>query len=64
MIEPTCSQRDAASVIFSLPDYHVIDAIDLPLGGRRVTRLGSRGRPFRSWIAVTRVDGLESGRFS
>ncbi|WP_255439022.1 hypothetical protein [Propioniciclava sp. MC1683] len=21
---------------FNLPDYHVIDAIDLPLGGRRV----------------------------
>ena len=36
MTEPTCSQRDAASVIFNLPDYHVIDAIDLPLGGRRI----------------------------
>ena len=36
MIEPTCSQHDAASVIFNLPDYHVIDAVDLPLGGRRV----------------------------
>ncbi len=36
MIERTCSQRDAASVIFYLPDCHVIDAIDLPLGGRRV----------------------------
>lgn len=36
MIEPTCSLRDAASVIFNLPGYHVIDAIDLPLGGRRV----------------------------
>ncbi len=36
MTEPTCSQRDAASVIFNLPEYHVIDAIDLPLGGRRV----------------------------
>lgn len=34
--EPTCSLRDAASVIFNLPDYHVIDAIDLPSGGRRV----------------------------
>jgi len=33
---PTCSLRDAASVIFNLPNYHVIDAIDLPLGGRRV----------------------------
>ena len=36
MIEPMCSLRDAASVIFNLSDYHVIDAIDLPLGGRRV----------------------------
>lgn len=35
MIEPTCSRRDAASVIFK-PDYHVIDAFDLPSGGRRV----------------------------
>src|SRR5699024_1468093 len=32
----TGSQRDAASTIFNLPDYHVIDAIDLPDGGRRV----------------------------
>jgi transposase len=30
------SQRDAASVIFNLPGYRVIDAMDLPLGGRRV----------------------------
>lgn len=36
MTEPMGCQRDAASVIFNLPDYHVIDAIDLPLGGRRV----------------------------
>lgn len=36
MIEPTCSRRDAASVIFNLPGYHVIDAVDLPSGGRRV----------------------------
>jgi len=38
--EPTCSQlvasRDAASLIFNLPGYRVIDAADLPLGGRRV----------------------------
>jgi len=34
--ERTCLQCDAASVIFNLPDYHVIDAVDLPLGGRRV----------------------------
>ena len=36
MIEPTGLRRDAASVIFNLPGYHVIDAVDLPLGGRRV----------------------------
>lgn len=40
MNEPTCSQpvapRDAASVIFDLPEYVVIDALDLPCGGRRV----------------------------
>jgi transposase len=30
------SQRDAASVIFNLPGYRVIEAVDLPLGGRRV----------------------------
>jgi hypothetical protein len=35
--EPTVSQRDAASTIFNLPDYRVIDAADLPDGGRRVT---------------------------
>ena len=29
-------QRDAASVIFNLPGYWVVDAVDLPLGGRRV----------------------------
>jgi len=34
--EPTCSRRDAASVVFNLPGYDVIDAVDLPLGGRRV----------------------------
>lgn len=27
---------DAASVIFNLPGYRVVDAVDLPLGGRRV----------------------------
>ena len=36
MSEPTCSQRDAASLIFNLPGYAVVDAVDLPLGGRRV----------------------------
>lgn len=37
MSEPTWPQRDAASLIFNLPGYVVIDAVDLPLGGRRVT---------------------------
>ncbi|WP_369801474.1 transposase family protein [Brachybacterium sp. UMB0905] len=33
--EGTGSQRDAASTIFNLPNYRVIDAVDLPDGGRR-----------------------------
>jgi hypothetical protein len=36
VFEPTGSRRDAASVIFNLLAYRIIDAIDLPLGGRRV----------------------------
>jgi transposase len=36
VFEPTGSRRDAASVIFNLPGYRVIEAIDLSLGGRRV----------------------------
>ena len=36
MFEPTGLRRDAASVIFNLPGYRVVDAVDLPLGGRRV----------------------------
>lgn len=36
MFEPTGSQRDAASTIFNLPDYRVIDAVDLPDGQRQV----------------------------
>jgi len=35
--EPTWPQRDAASLIFNLPGYSVVAAVDLPLGGRRVT---------------------------
>lgn len=37
MNEPTGSRPDAASTIFNLPDDRVIDAVDLPEGGRRVT---------------------------
>ena len=36
MFEPTGSRRDVASVIFNLPGYRVVDAVDLPLRGRRV----------------------------
>jgi len=36
MFEPTVSRRDAASLIFNLPDYRMIYAVDLPGGGRRV----------------------------
>ena len=36
MIEPTVSQRDAASTLFNLPGYRVTDAIDTASGGRRV----------------------------
>lgn len=36
MHESTGSQRDAASTIFNLPNYRVIDAFDLPDGDRRV----------------------------
>jgi transposase len=36
LFEPTGSRGDAASVIFNLPGYRVVDAVDLPLGGRRV----------------------------
>jgi hypothetical protein len=36
LFEPTGLRRDAASVIFNLPGYRVVDAVDLPLGGRGV----------------------------
>lgn len=36
MYEPTRPSRDAASLIFNLPDYRVIAAADLPGGDRRV----------------------------
>lgn len=36
MNQTMCPQRDAASVIFNLPGYRVIQGLDLPLGGRRV----------------------------
>jgi transposase len=36
VIEPTCSQRDAASVLFNLSGYRVVEAVDGPLGIRKV----------------------------
>lgn len=36
MIEPTGSLRDAASTLFNLPDFRVIDVADEHAGGRRV----------------------------
>jgi transposase len=36
VFEPTGSQRDAASAIFNLPDYRVIDVVEDPDGVRRV----------------------------
>ncbi|WP_343908121.1 ISL3 family transposase, partial [Brachybacterium fresconis] len=36
MYEPTGSPRDAASTIFNLPGYRVVDAADVPDGARRV----------------------------
>jgi transposase len=36
VFEPTGSQRDAASAIFNLPDYRVIDVVEVPDGVRRV----------------------------
>jgi len=40
VFEPTGSRRDAASMIFNLPDYRVIDALERP-GGARVVVVGS-----------------------
>ena len=36
MIEPTCSQRDAESVRLNLSGYRVVQAVDGPLGIRKV----------------------------
>jgi len=36
VIEPTCSQRDAASVLFNLSGYRVVEAVDGQLGIRKV----------------------------
>ena len=36
MFEPTGSQRDAASTIFNLSDYRVLDALEVPGHPRRV----------------------------
>jgi hypothetical protein len=33
VFEPAGMRRDAASVIFNLPSYRVVDAVDLPWAG-------------------------------
>ncbi len=45
MIEPTGSQRDAASAIFNLPDYRVIDVVEDDGGGPRVVEVESVDPP-------------------
>lgn len=40
-----CVQRDAASVIFNLPGYRVLSAVDEPDGGRRVVTVESTTEP-------------------
>ena len=54
MSEPTRPSRDAASLIFNLPDYRVIDAIDLLDGRRRieVESLEPAGCPACGVVAV------------
>jgi len=37
-------RRDAAATVFNQPDYRVVDAVDLPAGGRRV-RVEATSRP-------------------
>ena len=44
MFEPMVSRRDAASTIFNLPDYRVIDGVDLP-GGQRQVAVASTAPP-------------------
>ena len=64
MIEPTGLRRDAASVIFNLPGYHVIDAVDLPLGGRRVIVAADTigdGCPDCGWCRSGSTPGAGSG---
>jgi len=57
--EPTCSRRDAASVVFNLPGYDVIDAVDLPLGRRVVVQAVERdeGCPDCGVISTRRMPG-------
>jgi len=45
VIEPTCSRRDAASTLFNLPDFRVIDAADDDGGGARRVLVESLAPP-------------------
>ena len=57
MFELTGSRRDAASVIFNLPGYRVVEAVDLPS-----TRSPSEGFSRLILMTVARgVGGVVSG---
>jgi len=61
--EPTGVRRDAASLIFNLPDYRVIEATDVPGGARRV--LVESGEPPgcpACGVVATRVDSRRRQR--
>ena len=57
MIEPMCSRRDAASVPFNLSGYRVVEAVDCPLGNRRVVveSMDREGGPPRAGVLTDRV---------
>ena len=63
MFEPTGSRRDAASTIFNLSDYRVIDALEVPYHARRVEveATSPPGCPV-CWVISTRVHSRRQQR--
>jgi hypothetical protein len=57
-------RRDAASVIFNLPSYRVVDAVDLPLGGCwvKVVPVGRSAGGSDSWGGLESSDSLIGAR--